>query len=94
MRAASRMKFGFRMLVKYPGLTVVGGLAMAFGVWIGAVVFEMVTVFTHPTLPLPSIIAPPICEMTISLTACWALSRLEAVCPWEALPRWAREETM
>jgi predicted permease len=47
------LKFGFRMLVKYPGLTVVGGLAMAFAVWVGAVVFEMVTVFTHPTLPLP-----------------------------------------
>src|SRR5690349_9726826 len=48
------VKFGFRMLVKYPGLTIVGGLAMAFAVWVGAVVFEMVTVFTHPTLPLPN----------------------------------------
>jgi putative ABC transport system permease protein len=48
------VKFGFRMLVKYPGLTVIGGLAMAFAVWVGAVVFEMVTEFTHPTLPLPN----------------------------------------
>ncbi|WP_158508992.1 ABC transporter permease [Gemmatirosa kalamazoonensis] len=48
------LKFGFRMLVKYPGLTIVGGLAMAFAVWVGAVVFEMVTAFTNPTLPLPA----------------------------------------
>src|SRR5919202_2929866 len=47
------VKFGLRMLVKYPGLTIVGGLAMAFAVWVGAVVFEMVMLFMHPTLPLP-----------------------------------------
>ena len=47
------MKLGFRMLVKYPGLTLVGGLAMAFSIWVGAVVFEMVRVTVHPTLPLP-----------------------------------------
>ena len=29
------LKLGLRMLVKYPGLTVVGGLAMAFGIWFG-----------------------------------------------------------
>jgi predicted permease len=46
-------KLGFRMLVKYPGLTVVGGLAMAFAIWVGAVVFEMVMLFVGPTLPLP-----------------------------------------
>src|SRR5688572_28438232 len=34
------LKLGARMLVKYPGLTVVGGLAMAFGIWFGAVTFE------------------------------------------------------
>src|SRR5688572_3751334 len=27
------LKLGGRMLVKYPGLTVVGGLAMAFAIW-------------------------------------------------------------
>ena len=37
------LKLGGRMLVKYPGLTIVGGLAMAFAIWVGAVVFEMVT---------------------------------------------------
>jgi predicted permease len=47
------MKLGFRMLVKYPGLTLIGGLAMAFSIWVGAVVFEMVRVTIHPTLPLP-----------------------------------------
>ena len=47
------LKLGFRMLVKYPGLTLIGGLAMAFSIWVGAVVFEMVRVTIHPTLPLP-----------------------------------------
>ena len=44
-------KLGFRMLVKYPGLTVVGGLAMAFGVAAGAGVFEFITQYLRPTLP-------------------------------------------
>jgi putative ABC transport system permease protein len=47
------LKLGGRMLVKYPGLTLIGGLAMAFSIWVGAVVFEMVRVTIHPTLPLP-----------------------------------------
>jgi predicted permease len=46
-------KLGFRMLVKYPGLTIVGGLAMAFAIWVGAGTFEFVTQVLHPTLPLP-----------------------------------------
>ncbi len=46
-------KLGFRMLVKYPGLTIVGGLAMAFGIWVGAISFVMASMFLHPTLPLP-----------------------------------------
>jgi len=46
-------KLGFRMLVKYPGLTVVGGLAMAFAIWAGAVTFVLVNQFMNPTLPLP-----------------------------------------
>ena len=46
-------KLGVRMLVKYPGLTVVGGLAMAFAIWVGVVVFEMLMLFISPTLPLP-----------------------------------------
>ena len=47
------MKLGFRMLVKYPGLTIVGGLAMAFSIWVGAIVFEGVRTFVSPSLPLP-----------------------------------------
>src|SRR5688500_15685282 len=35
-------RLGGRMLVKYPGLTIVGGLAMAFAICVGAVVFQMV----------------------------------------------------
>jgi predicted permease len=47
------LKLGFRMLVKYPGLTVIGGLAMAFGIWFGAVTFQMFGVLTSTKLPLP-----------------------------------------
>ena len=47
------LKLGFRMLVKYPGLTVVGGLAMAFAIWAGVVSFVLVGQVVHPTLPLP-----------------------------------------
>ncbi|HEX6054033.1 MAG TPA: permease prefix domain 1-containing protein, partial [Gemmatimonadaceae bacterium] len=46
-------KLGFRMLVKYPGLTIVGGLAMAFAIAIGAGTFELVSEGTGSTLPLP-----------------------------------------
>src|SRR5688572_466183 len=47
------LKLGGRMLVKYPGLTIVGGLAMAFGIWVGLVMIQVVSLFTNPTLPLP-----------------------------------------
>ena len=47
------VKLGFRMLVKYPGLTVIGGLAMAFGIWFGAVTFQMFGLLTSTSLPLP-----------------------------------------
>ena len=47
------LKLGFRMLVKYPGLTVIGGLAMAFGIWFGAVTFQMFGMLTSSKLPLP-----------------------------------------
>ena len=45
-------KLGFRMLVKYPGLTLVGGVAIAFGIGVGAVVFTAIMQLLHPTLPL------------------------------------------
>jgi putative ABC transport system permease protein len=45
-------KLGFRMLARYPGLTVVGGLAIAFSVCVGAGTFEFVNQVLRPTLPL------------------------------------------
>lgn len=46
------LKLGGRLLVKYPGLTIVGGLAMAFAICVGIVVFEVLTLVVYPTLPL------------------------------------------
>jgi predicted permease len=46
------LKLGGRMLVKYPGLTIVGGVAMAFAIWVGIVIVQVVGLFTTPTLPL------------------------------------------
>lgn len=46
-------RLGARMLAKYPGLTIIGGLAMAFAIWAGTVTFVVVGQFIHPTLPLP-----------------------------------------
>ena len=48
------LKLGGRMLLKYPGLTVVGGLAMAFAILVGTVIFEVVTMLVYPRLPLPA----------------------------------------
>jgi putative ABC transport system permease protein len=47
------LKLALRMLVKYPGLSVIGGLAMAFGIWFGAVAFQMFDVISSTKLPLP-----------------------------------------
>jgi predicted permease len=47
------LKLGIRMLRKYPGLTAVGGLAMAFAIWVGAGTFELLSQVLHPGLPLP-----------------------------------------
>ena len=46
-------RLGLRMLVRYPGLTVVGGLALAFAIWTGAGTFEALNQIVHPELPLP-----------------------------------------
>lgn len=42
------------MLARYPGITLVGGIAMAFGIWFGAVTFELLGLFMFPQLPLPN----------------------------------------
>jgi predicted permease len=44
-------KLGGRMLARYPGLTIVGGLAMAFAIWVGAGTFEFLSQVVNPTLP-------------------------------------------
>ena len=48
------LKLGGRMLVKYPGLTVVGGLAMAFAICVGTVIFQVLALLLAPSLPLPA----------------------------------------
>jgi predicted permease len=47
------LKLGGRMLVKYPGLTIVGGIAMAFAICVGTVTFEVLSAVVNPSLPLP-----------------------------------------
>jgi predicted permease len=46
------IKLAGRMLVKYPGLTVVGGLAMTFAICVGIVIFQFAGLFIYPSLPL------------------------------------------
>jgi predicted permease len=47
------VRLGARMLVKYPGITIIGGFAMAFAIWVGCVTFEMTRLIASPSLPLP-----------------------------------------
>jgi predicted permease len=46
-------KLGLRMLVKYPGLTVAGGLALAIAIGIGAGWYDLAGKLLWPTIPLP-----------------------------------------
>ena len=46
------LKLGLRMMLKYPGLTVVGVLGMAVAVAIGAVSFAVIYTIFDPPLPL------------------------------------------
>src|SRR5262245_66012190 len=47
------VKLALRMLVKYPLLTGVASLGMAFGIAAGVGGFEIRTQFVDPILPLP-----------------------------------------
>ena len=47
------VRLGARMLVRYPGLAVVGGFAFAFAIAVGAAGFELITQAAAPSLPLP-----------------------------------------
>src|SRR5262245_13800966 len=46
-------KLGFRMLVKYPILTLVSGFALAFAIWVGVGAFEFLNQVVNPRVPLP-----------------------------------------
>ena len=46
-------KLGLRMLLKYPGLTIAGGLALAIAIGIGAGWYDVSRDFLRPTIPLP-----------------------------------------
>ncbi len=45
-------KLGYRMLIRYPGLTLVAGLAIAFAITLGAGSFEFLTDLANPKIPL------------------------------------------
>src|SRR5688500_6488356 len=44
-------KVGFRMLARYPGLTIVGTVAIAVAIALGALYFEALNKWQHPQLP-------------------------------------------
>ena len=45
-------RLGARMLVKYPGLTLIGGIGMAVAIAVSATSFAFLYASLHPTLPL------------------------------------------
>jgi predicted permease len=53
MIASSDLKLGLRMLRKYPGLTIAGGLALAIAIGIGAGWYDFSQDLLRPRLPLP-----------------------------------------
>jgi putative ABC transport system permease protein len=46
-------KLGFRMLVRYPGITVVGTVAIAVAIALGTIYLEAVNKWRNPQLPVP-----------------------------------------
>ena len=46
-------KLAFRMLLKYPGLTIAGGLALAIAIGLGAAWYDLTTQLFYPRIPLP-----------------------------------------
>jgi predicted permease len=46
------LTLGLRMLVKYPGLTLVGSFAIAVAIAVGAIFFETIGAVVHSTLPV------------------------------------------
>src|SRR5262245_21287805 len=47
------VRLGGRMLVKYPMLTIAGGLALTIAIGIGAGSYDLVGKLLWPTIPLP-----------------------------------------
>ncbi len=47
-------KVGVRMLARYPGLTLVGTVAIAVAIALGTLYFEAVNKFQNPRLPIPN----------------------------------------
>ena len=47
-------KLACRMLLKYPGLTMAGGLALAIAIGLGAAWYDVTNQIFHPVLPLPN----------------------------------------
>jgi putative ABC transport system permease protein len=45
-------KLGSRMLVKYPGMSIIGGITLAAAIGLGAGWFELTMTITNPRLPL------------------------------------------
>ena len=46
-------KVGFRMLARYPGITVIGTVAIAVAIALGTLYFEAINKFWNPRLPIP-----------------------------------------
>lgn len=46
-------RLGLRMLLKYPGLTLAGGLALAIAIGMGAGWYDVMGKIMAPTIPLP-----------------------------------------
>jgi hypothetical protein len=46
-------KLGLRMLLKYPGLTLAGGLALAVAIGLGPRWYDLSRMLLSPTIPLP-----------------------------------------
>ena len=61
-------KLGLRMVLKYPGLTIAGGLALAFAIGFGAGSYDLVGKLLAPTIPLPDGDRVVLIEMQNTLT--------------------------
>jgi len=50
--SALDFRLGVRMLTRYPGLTIVGGLALAFAIAVGVSAFTFISAYLYPVIPL------------------------------------------